>query len=82
MNEWHEIQEADMLFAIFLARRAFAPIPGAWFTTLPSGAWGTTTCAACDGLWRGWIEAGEPSGEDVADMLVRDSTRKRHSDRI
>lgn len=42
-----------MPFAILLSRKALAPIPGAWGTPLvafPSGAWGTTTCAACFGL--------------------------------
>ena len=46
------------LLAIFFANRAFTPMPWMWFAVpfvlaLPSGAWGTTTCAACDGLCRG-----------------------------
>lgn len=46
-------------------------MPGAWFTTFPSGAWGTTTCAAWEGLCKGWMEApiGESLGVDVADMV-------------
>lgn len=58
--------------AIFLARSAFAPIPGAAFgAPPPTGAWGTTTCAACEGLWRGWmgVPRGLLSGLDVADMI-------------
>lgn len=43
-------------FAIFFAKRAFMPIPGAPtvpLVALPSGAWGTTTFAACKGLCMG-----------------------------
>lgn len=43
-----------LVFAIFLAKRAFMPIPGmvllAPFATCPRGACGTTMCAACEGL--------------------------------
>ena len=66
-----------MLLAIFLARRAFAPKPGAWFTgpfvALPRGAWGTTTWAACDGLCRGWTWTGEAEGVELADMTMRET---------
>lgn len=60
------------VFASFFARRALAPIPRPWFATLPSGAWGTTTCAACEGLCRGWIgvATGESFGVGVSDMAV------------
>lgn len=60
-------------FAIFLASSAFAPRPGAEFAVpfvvLPSGAWGTETCAACDGLCRGWTGRGEPVGVETVDMI-------------
>lgn len=52
------------LFANFLASRAFAPIPGAWFVG---------TLAACAGLCIGWmgVPAGESLGVVVADMVAR-----------
>jgi hypothetical protein len=58
------------LFAIFFARRAFEPIPAGWLATFPSGAFGTTTCAAWAGLWSGRIgaEMGESLGVVVADI--------------
>ena len=64
------------VFANFFARRAFAPMPGAWlywpFVAFPSGAWGTTTCAAWEGLCSGWmgVPMGESVGVEVADMLA------------
>lgn len=51
-------------------------MPGAWlywpFVAFPSGAWGTTTCAACDGLCRGWmgVPMGDSVGVAVADIVL------------
>ena len=56
-------------FGMRFAKSAFAPIPGAWLSTLPSGAWGSTTFAACEGLCSGWTELGESFGVDVVDMM-------------
>lgn len=72
------------LFAIFLASRARAPIPGAWdaipLGILPTGACGTTTFAACEGLWSGCTGSGEPLGVESVDMsawVVNERDRKR-----
>src|SRR5258705_1544754 len=48
-----ENDKTHVVLAIFLARRDFAPIPGAWLARFPRVAWGTTTWAAREGLWRG-----------------------------
>lgn len=74
-------ERTHWLFAIFFANKALTPIPGIWFATpfvlaFPSGAWGTTTCAACDGLCKGWTEAteaGESFGVDVVDITIQNS---------
>lgn len=48
-------------------------MPGALFATFPRGALGMTTCAAWEGLWRGWI--GVVRGELVADMVGVDKVK-------
>ena len=71
-----------MDLAILLARRAFTPRPGALpLVALPRGAWGTTMCAACEGLCSGWTCRGEASGVEVADMALLDVKLAERVDR-
>ena len=71
---WHGLcdsrlgQTTYVLFAIFFASNAFAPMPTGTLEPMPSGACGTTTFAAWDGLCSGCTEMGEPFGVEVVDM--------------